>query len=78
MDNQMPNDLSGVECVEAARRAEYEGCVVLVSGDSFTADARAGLLERGVTAVLTKMESPSILDALGRLAALKKSARPAE
>ena len=78
MDNQMPNDLSGVECVEAARRAEYEGCVVLVSGDSFTEDARAGLLERGVTAVLTKMESPSILDALGRLAALKKSARPAE
>ena len=78
MDNQMPNDLSGVECVEAARRAKYEGCVVLVSGDSFTEDARAGLLERGVTAVLTKMESPSILDALGRLAALKKSARPAE
>ena len=29
MDNQMPNDLSGVEFVEAARRAKYEGCVVL-------------------------------------------------
>ena len=78
MDNQMPNDLSGVECVETARRAKYEGCVVLVSGDSFTEDARSDLLKRGVTAVLTKMESPSILDALGRLAALKKSARPAE
>ena len=77
MDNQMPNDLSGVECVEAARRAKYEGCVVLVSGDSFSDDARADLLKRGVTAVLTKMESPSILDALGRLAALKH-ARPAE
>ena len=78
MDNQMPNDLSGVECVETARRAKYEGCVVLVSGDSFTEAARSDLLKRGVTAVLTKMESPSILDALGRLAALKKSARPAE
>mmetsp|Transcript_24517 Transcript_24517/g.73583 ORF Transcript_24517/g.73583 Transcript_24517/m.73583 type:complete len:581 (+) Transcript_24517:173-1915(+) len=70
MDNQMPG-LTGIEATARARAAGYRGAVVLVSGDTFEPAARAAVLAAGVTAVLTKMDSPSILDAFGRLADAK-------
>ena len=55
----------------------YESrCVVLVSGDSFTEAARAGLLERGVTAVLTKRAFVDPGRARPACRGSKKSARP--
>lgn len=73
MDNQMPV-LNGLDAIDQARASGYAGIMLLVSGDAFEPAARERILARGVDAILTKMQSPSILDVLDRLAALKAAA----
>ena len=75
MDRQMPV-MNGDEAVETARKAGYDGPIVMVSGDTLELSEQADMRERGVTAFLQKMAVPGVRDALKQLALKKKNIGP--
>jgi signal transduction histidine kinase/ActR/RegA family two-component response regulator len=74
MDQEMPV-MIGSDAVETARKAGYDGPIVLVSGNTFEPRNQADLIELGVTAFLTKMAVPGVRDALQKLS-LEKNTIP--
>lgn len=71
MDNQM-SKRSGLKAIKIARENGYRGAIALASADTFEISEEEDLKRNGVTAVITKMNTPGVPEIVDRLKDLKK------